>query len=76
MAVVFSSCFLHALCAFATADEGTVRREDDADDMRRNVRQDTSASGYIYRMDGENPPVFIKLGNGKNEHFDALMESE
>lgn len=37
---------------------------------------ETSASGYIYRTDGQSPPVFIKLGEGKNEKFDAILESE
>lgn len=37
---------------------------------------ETSASGFIYRTDGQSPPVFIKLGEGQNEKFDAILESE
>lgn len=37
---------------------------------------ETSASGYIYRTDGQGPPVFIKLGEGNDEKFDAILESE
>ncbi|XP_050521680.1 filaggrin-like [Daktulosphaira vitifoliae] len=33
------------------------------------------ASGYIYQTDGQNPPVFIKLGEGNNKQFDALLEN-
>ncbi|XP_060878895.1 filaggrin-2-like [Metopolophium dirhodum] len=35
---------------------------------------ETSASGYIYRTDGQNPPIFIKLGEGNNENFNAILE--
>jgi len=37
---------------------------------------ETSASGYIYRTDGQNPPIFIKLGEGNNENFNAILESK
>lgn len=37
---------------------------------------ETSESGYIYRTDGQGPPVFIKLGEGNDEKFDAILESE
>lgn len=40
----------------------------------QRVRDAGSGSGFIYRTDGQNPPVFIKLGEGKNDHFDAMLE--
>ncbi|XP_025206989.1 transcription initiation factor TFIID subunit 1-like [Melanaphis sacchari] len=45
--------------------------------QKHNKVQDleTSASGYIYRMDGQNPPLFIKLGEGNNDKFDAILEN-
>ncbi|VVC29494.1 Protein of unknown function DUF4779 [Cinara cedri] len=36
---------------------------------------EASASGYIYRTDGQSPPVFIKLGEGNDEKFDAILEN-
>lgn len=61
-----------AFCDGASAGKTYVVREE-----RDRVRDlETSASGYIYRTDGENPPLFIKLGEGKNEKFDAILESE
>lgn len=60
------------LCGARTTREVYVEKSERVKD------QETSASGagYIYRTDGENPPVFIKLGEGKNEKFDAILESE
>lgn len=45
---------------------------------KRGKLQDleTSASGYIYRTDGQNPPIFIKLGEGNNDNFNAILESK
>lgn len=37
---------------------------------------ETSASGYIYRTDGQNPPILIKLGEGNNDNFNAILESK
>lgn len=47
--------------------------------QEKRVARDTEASagsGFIYRTDGENPPVFIRLGEGKNTNFDAILEGE
>lgn len=56
---------------------GTVQKREIYLEKRGQVQDlETSASGYIYRTDGQNPPVFIKLGEGKNEKFDAILESE
>lgn len=57
-------------CDARTKEVGYVEKRDLVQDL------DMSASGYIYRTDGENPPVFIKLGEGNNEKFDAILESE
>lgn len=67
-AAVFSAC-LHGR-GDATARVGPERRDPVREDRK------TSASGYIYRTDGENPPVFIKLGEGENEQFDVILNSE
>lgn len=62
--------FLAVACDARTTSETYAEKRDRVYDL------ETSASGYIYRTDGQNPPVFIKLGDGKNEKFDAIMESE
>lgn len=42
----------------------------------QRVRDASSGSGFIYRTDGRSPPVFIRLGEGKNDRFDAILEGE
>lgn len=37
---------------------------------------ETLASGYIYRTDGQSPPLFIRLGEGNNEKYNAILESK
>lgn len=32
---------------------------------------DLAASGYIFRSDGDNPPIYIKLGHGNIDRYDS-----
>lgn len=46
--------------------------------VEKNVKNDlaSSASGYIFRSDGDNPPIYIKLGNGNiNQYEDVLKDA-
>lgn len=52
-----------------TARETYADKRDTAEDDQK-----PSASGFIYRMDGQNPPIFIKLGEGHGDKFDAILE--
>lgn len=36
---------------------------------------DSAASGYIYRSDGDNPPIYIKLGNENIERYDGVLKN-
>lgn len=37
---------------------------------------ETLASGYMYRTDGQRPPLFIRLEEGNNEKYNAILESK
>lgn len=69
---------LHAAVAFSAVVLCGARTRREARVEKREVRDTTASagSGFIYRTDGENPPVFIKLGEGKNENFDAILEGK
>lgn len=46
--------------------------------VEKNVKNDlaTEASGYIFRSDGDNPPILIKLGaNNINQYEDVLKNA-
>lgn len=65
-----------ALVFSAVALDARTTREVYAEKFDKVHDLETSASGYIYRTDGQNPPMFIKLGDGKNEKFDAILEGK
>lgn len=69
VAVVYATSVFLTVCGEQTR-EVYIQKRDKVQDL------ETSASGYIYRTDGENPPIFIKLGEGNNEKFDAILESK
>lgn len=62
--------------ALLTVVRGVQTREAYAE--KRDTVKDlkSSASGFIYRMDGQNPPIFIKLGEGHSDKFDAILEGK
>lgn len=69
VAVVYATSVFLTVCGEQTR-EVYIQNYDKVQDL------ETSASGYIYRTDGQNPPIFIKLGEGNNEKFDAILESK
>lgn len=69
VAVVYATSVFLTVCGEQTR-EVYIQKHDKVQDL------ETSASGYIYRTDGQNPPIFIKLGEGNNEKFDAILESK
>lgn len=36
---------------------------------------ESQATGYIYRSDGDNPPIYIKLGTGNIHQFDDVLKN-
>lgn len=36
---------------------------------------ESQATGYIYRSDGDNPPIYIKLGTGNLHQFDNELKN-
>ncbi|XP_027853415.2 uncharacterized protein LOC114132214 [Aphis gossypii] len=68
VAVVYATSVFLTVCGEQTR-EVYIQNYDKVQDL------ETSASGYIYRTDGQNPPIFIKLGEGNNEKFDAILEN-
>lgn len=44
---------------------------------KKNVKGDLSAaaSGYIFRSDGDSPPIFIKLGTGNLPRSDGVLKN-
>jgi hypothetical protein len=69
VAVVCAATVFLTVCGEQTR-EVYIQKQDKVQDL------ETSASGYIYRTDGQNPPIFIKLGEGNNDKFDAILESK
>lgn len=73
-AVAYTTVAFSAIVVCGAHGRGMyVEKHDKIQDLQTS---ETSASGYIYRTDGQSPPVLIKLGEGKNEKFDAILESE
>lgn len=67
---------VYATAVFLTVVCGEQTREVYMEKHGKVQDLETSASGYIYRTDGQNPPIFIKLGEGNNENFNAILESK
>lgn len=67
---------VYATTVFLTVVCGEQTREVYMEKHGKVQDLETSASGYIYRTDGQNPPIFIKLGEGNNENFNAMLESK
>lgn len=45
--------------------------------VEKNRRNDlaTEATGYIYRSDGDNPPILIKLGSNNINQYDNVLKN-
>jgi len=67
---------VYATVVFLTAVCGEQTRKVYMEKHGKVQDLETSASGYIYRTDGQNPPIFIKLGEGNNENFNAILEGK
>jgi hypothetical protein len=65
-----------ATAAFLTVVRGARTRETYAEKRDTVEDLESSASGFIYRKDGQNPPIFIKLGEGHSDKFDAILEGK
>ena len=35
---------------------------------------ESQATGYIFRSDGDSPPIYIKLGNGNIQQYDDVLK--
>jgi len=73
---IFVVPVVYATAVFLTVACGEQTREVYMEKHGKVQDLETSASGYIYRTDGQNPPIFIKLGEGNNENFNAILESK
>lgn len=70
VATIMVAAVLTAVRGARTARETYAQKRDAVEDLEH------SASGFIYRMDGQNPPIFIKLGEGHSDKFDAILEGK
>lgn len=67
---------VYTTVVFFTMVLGTRTKEIHEEKHDKVQDPETLASGYIYRTDGQSPPLFIRLGEGNNEKYNAILESK